>query len=57
MTTFEVEAAFVGHDLNRGTSEFHRRKLSAAPTAAPQPAAEVEDRGAEKEAEAAESAA
>jgi single-strand DNA-binding protein len=31
VTTFEVEAAFVGHDLNRGTSQFHRRKLSAAP--------------------------
>ena len=25
-----VEAAFVGHDLNRGTSEFRRRKLAAA---------------------------
>jgi single-strand DNA-binding protein len=35
VTTFEVEAAFVGHDLNRGTTEFHRRKLSAAPE--PQP--------------------
>jgi single-strand DNA-binding protein len=31
VTTFEVEAAFVGHDLNRGTSEFRRRKLTAAP--------------------------
>ena len=30
VTTFEVEAAFVGHDLNRGTSAFHRRKLSGA---------------------------
>jgi single-strand DNA-binding protein len=29
VTTFEVEAAFVGHDLNRGTSEFHRRKRPA----------------------------
>ena len=29
VTTFEVEAASVGHDLNRGTSEFHRRKLNA----------------------------
>jgi single-strand DNA-binding protein len=27
VTTFEVEAAFVGHDLNRGTSAFQRRKL------------------------------
>jgi single-strand DNA-binding protein len=26
VTTFEVEAAFVGHDLNRGTSDFQRRK-------------------------------
>src|SRR3954451_16703533 len=34
VTTFEVEASFVGHDLNRGTSEFHRRKLSAAPVEA-----------------------
>jgi single-strand DNA-binding protein len=30
VTTFEVEAAFVGHDLNRGTSVFHRRKLNGA---------------------------
>jgi single-strand DNA-binding protein len=26
VTTFEVEAAFVGHDLNRGTTAFQRRK-------------------------------
>ena len=31
VTTFEVEAAFVVHDLNRGTSAFQRRKLTAAP--------------------------
>ena len=31
VTTFEVDAAFVGHDLNRGTSRFERRKLAAAP--------------------------
>ena len=30
VTTFEVEAAFVGHDLNRGTSAFS----DASPTAA-----------------------
>ena len=30
VTTFEVEAAFVGHDLNRGTSAFERRKAAAA---------------------------
>ncbi len=30
MTTFEVEAAFVGHDLNRGTSAFERRKPAGA---------------------------
>jgi single-strand DNA-binding protein len=30
VTTYEVEATFVGHDLNRGTSEFRRRKLAAA---------------------------
>lgn len=29
VTTFEVEAAFVGHDLNRGTSAFQRRKTEA----------------------------
>jgi single-strand DNA-binding protein len=29
VTTFEVEAAFVGHDLNRGTSAFQRRKAPA----------------------------
>jgi len=29
VTTFDVEAAFVGHDLNRGTSEFRRRKQQA----------------------------
>jgi single-strand DNA-binding protein len=29
VTTFDVEAAFVGHDLNRGTSEFRRRKPQA----------------------------
>ena len=33
MTTFEVEAVFVGHDLNRGTSSF---------TKAPRPAPAVE---------------
>ena len=26
VTTFEVEAAFVGHDLNRGKTRFERRK-------------------------------
>ncbi len=36
VTTFEVEAAFVGHDLNRGTTEFHRRKQAAQ---TPQPEA------------------
>ena len=30
VTTFEIEAAFVGHDLNRGTSAFERRKPAAA---------------------------
>jgi single-strand DNA-binding protein len=35
VTTFEVEASFVGHDLNRGTSRFQRRKPVAAPTPAP----------------------
>lgn len=32
VTTFEVEAAFVGHDLNRGTTDFHRRKQGAEAT-------------------------
>jgi single-strand DNA-binding protein len=36
VTSFEVEAAFVGHDLNRGTSEFQRRKQPS--TAADEPA-------------------
>jgi single-strand DNA-binding protein len=35
VTTFEVEAAFVGHDLNRGTSTFERRKSGASPASAP----------------------
>lgn len=30
VTSFEVEAAFVGHDLNRGTSAFTRRLASGA---------------------------
>jgi hypothetical protein len=30
VTTFEVEATFVGHDLNRGTSEFRRRRPAPA---------------------------
>jgi single-strand DNA-binding protein len=34
VTTFEVEASLVGHDLNRGMSAFQRRKLAAAPEAA-----------------------
>lgn len=32
VTTFEVEAAFVGHDLNRGTSAFQRHKTTPAGT-------------------------
>jgi single-strand DNA-binding protein len=51
VTTFEVEAAFVGHDLNRGTTAFQRRKAgsvvaegSVASTTAEVPAGEpVED--------------
>jgi single-strand DNA-binding protein len=35
VTTFEVEAAFVGHDLNRGTSVFQRRKLNGAASESP----------------------
>ena len=35
VTTFEVEAAFVGHDLNRGTSAFARRKLAPVPATEP----------------------
>jgi single-strand DNA-binding protein len=38
VTTFEVEAAFVGHDLNRGTSEFRRRRLAPADDAVSAPA-------------------
>jgi single-strand DNA-binding protein len=50
VTTFEVEAAFVGHDLNRGTSQFHRRRLAAAAPSQPTgaaPAAESSDHTAE----------
>jgi single-strand DNA-binding protein len=32
ITTFEIEASFVGHDLNRGTSSFERRKSTASTT-------------------------
>jgi single-strand DNA-binding protein len=42
VTTFEVDAAFVGHDLNRGTSAFQRRKLAAAPEPAPDTVEEPE---------------
>ena len=35
VTTFEIEAAFVGHDLNRGTSSFERRKATATPAEVP----------------------
>ena len=35
VTTFEIEAAFVGHDLNRGTSVFERRKPASAQGAEP----------------------
>jgi single-strand DNA-binding protein len=43
VTSFEVDAAFVGHDLNRGTTQFTRRRQSAgardaqATTQPPQP--------------------
>jgi single-strand DNA-binding protein len=40
VTTFEVEAAFVGHDLNRGTSAFDRRKPGADAAAEEHPAEE-----------------
>jgi single-strand DNA-binding protein len=40
VTTFEVEASFVGHDLNRGTSSFARRRLAAPAVAPDGPAAE-----------------
>jgi single-strand DNA-binding protein len=41
MTTSEVEATFVGHDLNLGTTEFQRRKLTqvAEPSQEAAPAA------------------
>jgi single-strand DNA-binding protein len=45
VTSFEVEAAFVGHDLNRGTSEFRRRKLAAAAEPQPEHAADAETGG------------
>ena len=46
VTTFEVEAAFVGHDLNRGTSSFQRRKLTAAPALAEEVPEEGPEEGA-----------
>src|SRR3954454_6241693 len=47
VTTFEVEAAFVGHDLNRGTSAFERRKpvAASAPPPAEDDASAPEDQG------------
>jgi single-strand DNA-binding protein len=60
VTTFEVEAAFVGHDLNRGTSEFQRRKLSTAPAPVAEGVGDSEEAGAatvEESAHAAEDAA
>ena len=39
VTTFEVEAAFVGHDLNRGVTAFTRRKSGPLPAPADDPAA------------------
>lgn len=44
VTTFEVEASFVGHDLNRGTSLFTRRKAAGVPT--PVPRDDTDDRDA-----------
>lgn len=42
VTTFEVDATFVGHDLNRGTSVFTRTARPEAATAAgPEGSAEV----------------
>src|SRR3954453_19667717 len=46
VTTFEVEAAFIGHDLNRGTSEFRRRKLEAAPALPDVPATDAAESAA-----------
>ena len=48
VTTFEVEASFVGHDLNRGTSSFVRRKLAAAPP--PEESAPTAEEGASADA-------
>jgi single-strand DNA-binding protein len=52
VTTFEVEAAFVGHDLNRGTSTFERRRpVSVTSTGEPAvaPAEEPAERPAIEE--------
>ena len=35
VTSFEVEASFVGHDLNRGTSEFSRNVRALTDPSAP----------------------
>ena len=39
VTTFEVDALFVGHDLNRGTSTFFK---TPKPDSTPTPTAEPE---------------
>jgi single-strand DNA-binding protein len=53
VTTFEVEAAFVGHDLNRGTSDFQRRKPGRE---TPSPIAPDEDAAASAEEASADAA-
>ncbi len=45
VTSFEVEALFVGHDLNRGSSQF-TRTVRAAPDAAAEGADEAADAAA-----------
>lgn len=50
VTTFEVEAAFVGHDLNRGTSSFVKAtRLTADPADPADPGSASAHRGPEDE--------
>jgi single-strand DNA-binding protein len=56
VTSFEVEAAFVGNDLTRGTSQFRRRRLAAPGAAVTGPVDDVETVTADPGAEPSEGA-
>jgi single-strand DNA-binding protein len=54
VTTFEVEAAFVAHDLNRGTTAFTRRRSGPQPAAGDETAPTAVEAEAEAEVAAVE---